>query len=43
MMRPDDDDFLLTLDDAPDFDAETECGPDLTNWTDGQTAAKDPQ
>lgn len=42
MTEPDDDSPLM-LDDGADFDAETECGPDLNNWTDGLPAAKDSQ
>lgn len=38
-----DDDFPLLLDDGADFDIDTECGQDLTNWNDGLPAAKDSQ
>lgn len=42
-MNEPDDDFLLTLEDAEDFDVDLECGPDQNNWKDGKEAMKDDQ
>lgn len=36
-----DDDSILSIEDGLYFDIDTECGPDLTNWNDGQTAERD--